>query len=130
MPGTFFLPPGDSDLIGIGYILGSWIFKSDVAEVKNLQRNPCKSSPDPSYSILAPLYSPSCPFFFSIVGVIFSNCSCNCVTSTPLKRGGFPGGPSGKNLPATAGDIRDAGLIPGSGKSPGEGNGNPFQYSF
>ena len=29
-----------------------------------------------------------------------------------------------KNLPANAGDM---GLIPGSGKSPGEGNGNPFQ---
>ena len=34
-----------------------------------------------------------------------------------------------KNLPANAGDVRDAGLIPGSGRSPGEGNGNPFQYS-
>ena len=34
-----------------------------------------------------------------------------------------------KNLPANAGDIRDAGLIPGLGKSPGEGNGNPLQYS-
>ena len=34
-----------------------------------------------------------------------------------------------KNLPAKAGDARDAGSIPGSGKSPGEGNGNPLQYS-
>ena len=34
-----------------------------------------------------------------------------------------------KNLPANAGDIRDAGLIPGLGKSPGEGHGNPLQYS-
>ena len=34
-----------------------------------------------------------------------------------------------KNLPADAGDIRHANTIPGSGKSPGEGNGNPFQYS-
>ena len=34
-----------------------------------------------------------------------------------------------KNLPANAGDIRDVGSIPGSGRSPGEGNGNPFQYS-
>ena len=32
-----------------------------------------------------------------------------------------------KNLPANAGDIRDGGLIPGSGRSPGGGNGNPFQ---
>ena len=34
-----------------------------------------------------------------------------------------------KNLPANAGDIRDAGLILGLGRSPGGGNGNPFQYS-
>ena len=31
-----------------------------------------------------------------------------------------------KNLPANAGEMN---LIPGSGRSPGEGNGNPFQYS-
>ena len=34
-----------------------------------------------------------------------------------------------KNLPASAGDAGDSGLIPGSGRSPGEGNGNPLQYS-
>ena len=34
-----------------------------------------------------------------------------------------------KNLPANAGNIRDAGLIPGLGRSPGEGHGNPLQYS-
>ena len=34
-----------------------------------------------------------------------------------------------KNQPANAGDIRDAGLIPGSGRSPGGGHGNPLQYS-
>ena len=34
-----------------------------------------------------------------------------------------------KNPPANARDAGDAGLIPGSGRSPGEGNGNPFQYS-
>ena len=34
-----------------------------------------------------------------------------------------------KNLPANAGNVRDAGLIPGSGRSPGGGHGNPFQYS-
>ena len=34
-----------------------------------------------------------------------------------------------KNLPTDPGDIRDAGLIPGSGRSPGEGNDNPLQYS-
>ena len=34
-----------------------------------------------------------------------------------------------KNLPAKAEDIRDTGLIPGLGRSPKEGNGNPLQYS-
>ena len=34
-----------------------------------------------------------------------------------------------KNTPATAGDIRDAGLIPESGRSPGGEHGNPLQYS-
>ena len=34
-----------------------------------------------------------------------------------------------KNLPARTGDVRDSGLIPGSGRSPGEGNGTPLQYS-
>ena len=34
-----------------------------------------------------------------------------------------------KNPPANAGDTRDAGLIPESGRSPGEGNGTPLQYA-
>ena len=34
-----------------------------------------------------------------------------------------------KNPPANARDIRDVGSIPGSGRSPGGENGNPFQYS-
>ena len=38
----------------------------------------------------------------------------------------FPGGSDGKESTCNAGDL---GLIPGSGRSPGEGNGNPLQYS-
>ena len=34
-----------------------------------------------------------------------------------------------KNPPANAGDIRDTGLIPGLGRSPGGGHGNPLQFS-
>ena len=34
-----------------------------------------------------------------------------------------------KNPSASAGDMTAVGLIPGSGRSPGEGNGNPLQYS-
>ena len=40
---------------------------------------------------------------------------------------GFPGGSVVKEYVYNAGDT---GLVPGSGRSPGEGNGNPLQYSF
>ena len=39
---------------------------------------------------------------------------------------GFPSGPGVKNLPTNAGDM---GSIPGWGRSPGEGHGNPLLYS-
>ena len=39
---------------------------------------------------------------------------------------GFPGGSDGK---ASVCNVEDPGSIPGSGRSPGEGNGNPPQYS-
>ena len=41
----------------------------------------------------------------------------------------FPGGAVVKKLPANTGDAGDTGSIPGSGRSPGGGNGNPLQYS-
>ena len=40
---------------------------------------------------------------------------------------GFPGGSDGKECACNAGDP---GSIPGLGRSPGEGNGNPLQYSY
>ena len=46
------------------------------------------------------------------------------------QRMGFPGGGAlVENLSANVGDSGDVGLIPGLGRSPGEGNGNPLQYS-
>jgi len=39
---------------------------------------------------------------------------------------GFPGGSDGEESACNAGDV---GSVPGSGRSPGEGNGNPLQYS-
>ena len=42
---------------------------------------------------------------------------------------GFPDGTVVKILPADAGAIGDVGSIPGSGRTPGEGHGNPLQYS-
>ena len=44
-----------------------------------------------------------------------------------INESGFPGGSVIKNLSASAGDT---GSISGSGRSPGEENGNPFQYSY
>ena len=44
---------------------------------------------------------------------------------TPLPIQGFPGGSDGKEPACSAGDL---GSIPESGRSPGEGNGNPLQY--
>ena len=46
------------------------------------------------------------------------------LTSSSSK--GFPGG---SEVKAAASNVRDPGSIPGSGRSPGEGNGNPLQYS-
>ena len=45
---------------------------------------------------------------------------------TPFPIWGFPGGSDGKASACNAGDL---GLIPGLGRSPGEGNGNPLQHS-
>ena len=42
---------------------------------------------------------------------------------------GVPGGSVVKNLPANAGDAGDMSSVPGSRRSPGEGNDNPLQYS-
>ena len=51
----------------------------------------------------------------------------NFLRSSLVFRGlGFPGGSEGK---VSAYNMGDPGSIPGSGRSPGEGNGNPLQYS-
>ena len=49
------------------------------------------------------------------------------MTPTKFQRD-FPGGAVVKNLPVSAGAPGAAGLIPGLGRSPVEGNGNPLQY--
>ena len=43
---------------------------------------------------------------------------------------GFPAGTVVKNMPASIRDVKDVGSIPGSGRSPGGGHGNPLQDSF
>ena len=49
------------------------------------------------------------------------------VAATVIK--GFPGGSVVKNLATNSRDAGDSGLIPGSGRSPGGGNGHPLQQS-
>ena len=51
------------------------------------------------------------------------------VTSSLAYKLGFPSGAVVKNSPANVGDARDAGSIPGLGRFPGEGHGNPLQSS-
>ena len=51
---------------------------------------------------------------------------CLCLLEGALRFMGFPGGSAGKESSCNAGDL---GLIPGLGRSPGEGKGYPFQYS-
>ena len=51
---------------------------------------------------------------------------CTLLTTVHTAFQGFPGGSVVKNLPASAGDV---GSVPGLGRSPGEGNDNPLQYS-
>ena len=64
---------------------------------------------------------------FGFSHTIWMDFLANQICSCPHSRLGFPGGSEVKNLPAKAGNIRDAGLIPGSGRPPWEGNGKPLQ---
>ena len=57
----------------------------------------------------------------NILAAIFSNTVCKFLFPTPM--GGFPDGSDGKE------SACNVGAIPGSGRSPGERNGNPLQYS-
>ena len=49
---------------------------------------------------------------------------------TVTRKMDFPNGSVGKESACNAGDTGDASSIPGSGTSPGGGNGNPLQYSY
>ena len=78
-------------------------------------------------------FLPNCPALPSheiLSGWCVFNCMrwyfvCNVTLELVHSRiGGFPGVSVVKNPPATAGDARDSGLIPGSGRCPGVGNGN------
>ena len=64
--------------------------------------------------------------FLPLSPAYFRQSVFRCLFQFSIK--GFPGGSVVKNLPANAGDAGDEGLIPGLGRCPGRGNGNPLQY--
>ena len=75
-------------------------------------------------------FGESCLLPFNFQWVVFSMCVCTQhVVSRTHSDTGSPGGAVLKNLPAGAGDTGDKGSIPGSGRSPAGGHGNPVQYS-
>ena len=62
-----------------------------------------------------------------LINLAFVSVTCKSLEYLYLTKGGLA--EVVKNPPANARDIRDAGLIPGLGRSPGGGHGNPLQYS-
>ena len=85
----------------------------------------CASNPSSITSIDVPYLPPPTPtqdHSLSLYHFTFLGCSSPFDLLTQC----FPGGSVVKNLPANAGNV---GLIPGSGRSTGEGNGKPLQYS-
>ena len=61
-----------------------------------------------------------------LLGILFKEIIIDTCKDLWLKMLGFPGGSNSK---VSVCNVGDPGLIPGSGRSPGEGNGNPLQYS-
>ena len=76
------------------------------------------------YPLVSPLSEVSSPLVAWIV--ISTQNTPKCKYSAFLSRRDFPGGSDGKT---SAYSVGEPGSSPGSGRSPGEGNGNPFQYS-
>ena len=68
-----------------------------------------------------------CIFIYVYIYINYNFLKCYIMyTLIYLIYRGFPGGSEGKE---SACNVGDPGSIPGSGRSPGEGNGNPLQYS-
>ena len=68
--------------------------------------------------------------FFGVRGLTFSSPVAPAGSSrfaNIMNAKGFPGGSDGKESVCNEGDL---GSMPGSGRSPGEGNGSPLQYSY
>ena len=88
------------------------IYRSDINDIKNTMSNNRTMSPATTENIFF-----SSAHKIHIKFIIYLAMKNNC---------SFPGGSDGKESAHNAGDP---GSIPGSGRSPGEGNGSPLQYS-
>ncbi|CAN0387326.1 unnamed protein product [Rangifer tarandus platyrhynchus] len=81
----------------------------------------------PERSLLVP---PTLPYATAASGGSPSQYSMASKQWPALHRTGFPGGTVVRSSSARAGDAGDSGSLPGSGRSPGEGNGNLLQFSW
>ena len=85
---------------------------------------PCHSSSLPRQNRVLPLNA----LFFSLYNIFFFF-AVKYIQLNTYHFGTSQAVPVVKNLPVNTPDVRDSDLIPGWGRSPGEGNGNPLQYS-
>ena len=120
-------PTGSENYWGFLQWKGSWnIIDDDLVTITRNETYWCKVRGKPSRwnKRKFPVISEQTEGSHQSYKSIYVSLSC-CMTS-------LPGCTGVKNLPANAGDTRDArdaGVIPGWGKSPGVGNGDPLQYS-
>ena len=101
------------------YFRKSWIFDHCIHDIC---WNICRYTP--SFLTRFIIIPPVCILFNSLIIYLF-HYSINIYWGHSMHKG-FPGGSAGKESACNAGDL---GLISGSWRSPGERNGNPFQYS-
>ena len=110
---------------------------SDLAAAAAASSSPCEqvayefissssnySSSRLNHSSCFPFPQPICSFLGKLVH--YSSCKLNCIYWVLTGCWSFP---SGSEVKASACNAGDLGSIPGSGRSSGEGNGDPFQYS-
>ena len=86
----------------------------------------CWATGEATCEVLAPsIYFRKWILFSSVLVSRRNNGNSSCFCRSLC----FPGGTSGKEPAANAGNIKDVGSVPGSGRFPGGGHGNPLQYS-
>ena len=113
---------------GIEEVLSDFLLAPAYSFFPQAQLGRGESSRSPSEELMCPWRAPGVPVssFFHYMIQFCWFCSCLIVSTRAM---GFPGGSVVEKPPADAGDARDVGWIPGSGRPPGGGTGNPLQCS-